>query len=469
MRSNLWTAGPTRSDPVDPIIALRAARAETDDMNSPATGASAASPQASRMAKVIARTQRLRLLFEMEREFARTVSALIPRVGQLELKFLIAQHAWEAMDHARYLRERGRELAGFGGSDSVRAPVQQLFTEALYDPDPLICLAALYRVAKPAILDHYVGYQREADPLADWPTCKLIDEFVHDERRQANEMNVWIESSAAEPWCTHIRAALEITVGAESGSSAPENSFPWRSATAPYRHPAAPARAGIGQNNSVFGDSVNVHLVHDAAFRDGRTDPRVIRIMIYVWLMNELTAVEALATVHFDTVGLPFEAHLDLARHVWDEARHTQFGYRQLPRLGIPLSRLNIHDLPYRTYQRLTPAERYARLSCVAEPESFEIKAHIMDRVRELSDFEADTLLAFDRSDEQNHVRYGHRWVPQLMKLEGVTATPEQFVNHARERFDEEMARLRTQPDIAPTLRDPQQLTVAELQAMFAS
>jgi uncharacterized ferritin-like protein (DUF455 family) len=69
------------------------------------------------------------------------------------------------------------------------------------------------------------------------------------------------------------------------------------------------------------------------------------------------------------------------------------------------------------------------------EAGSFPAKAHVMDRVRELNDFEADTLLAFDRNDEQNHVRYGHRWLPEIMALCGETRPVDEFVKATQEKF----------------------------------
>lgn len=440
-------------------------------MSSPIAATPPDRAPAARMAQVTDRAQRLRVLFEMEREFARTVSALIPRLGSLEIKFLVAQHAWEAMDHARYLRERGRELAGFGAGDAVRAGVSRLFTEALCEADASVALAGFYRVLKPALLQAYLQYQRESDGLADWPTRKLIDEFMADEHRHATEMKPHLSGAGADAWCEHLWEGLLQTpelAAVAGGDDSPGAPLAWRSAGAPYRHPGVPARMEVTQCNSVFGDDPEVHIVHDGTFRDPATEAGVIRLMIYVWLMNELTAVETLATVHFDTPELPLETHLDLARHVWDEARHTQFGYRQLRRLGVDLKRLNIHDLPYQTYQKITPAERYARLTCVAEAESFEIKGHIMDRVRELNDFEADTLLAFDRSDEQSHVRYGHRWVPTLMKREKIEMPMPDFVAHARARFDQAQAALRRQPEIAATLRDSNQYSANGLKALWA-
>ena len=51
-----------------------------------------------------------RILFEVEREFVRTATTLIYRVGDIELKYLLCQHVWESAGHARFLRERGREM-----------------------------------------------------------------------------------------------------------------------------------------------------------------------------------------------------------------------------------------------------------------------------------------------------------------------------------------------------------------------
>jgi hypothetical protein len=47
-------------------------------MNASPSSAPVEPVNTSRMAKVIDRTKQLRLLFEMEREFARVVSALVP-------------------------------------------------------------------------------------------------------------------------------------------------------------------------------------------------------------------------------------------------------------------------------------------------------------------------------------------------------------------------------------------------------
>ena len=86
-----------------------------------------------------------RLLFEVEREFLRTATTLIYRVGEPELKYLLCQHVWESAGHARFLRERGRELTGFGNGEGVRSSLRRVFNEAVMPDDGYAALAGFYR------------------------------------------------------------------------------------------------------------------------------------------------------------------------------------------------------------------------------------------------------------------------------------------------------------------------------------
>src|SRR5687767_1802644 len=154
-----------------------------------------------------------RLLFEVEREFIRTATTFIYRVGESELKYLLCQHVWESAGHARFLRERGRELTGFGQGEDVREPLRRVFTEAVMPSDGYVALAGFYHVLKPALLAAYRHYLGVTDHLADWPSKKLIEEFIADEERHAIEMARWTSPSPASAvgvseWTAHLRAAL---------------------------------------------------------------------------------------------------------------------------------------------------------------------------------------------------------------------------------------------------------------------
>src|SRR5688500_5430605 len=125
----------------------------SNSMSSRTAGAPSAVPVSAasggRLAAVQEMARLQRLLFEVEREFVRTATTLIYRVGEPELKYLLCQHVWESAGHARFLRERGRELSGFGQREDVRAPLRRLFDETVMPADGYVALAGFYRVLKP--------------------------------------------------------------------------------------------------------------------------------------------------------------------------------------------------------------------------------------------------------------------------------------------------------------------------------
>ena len=396
-------------------------------------------PGASRTAAVAEMCRLLRVLFEVERAYLETVTTLVYRVGEPELKYLICQHAWESAGHARFLRERGRELTGFGAGEEVRPSIRRIFREAVIGDDPLVVAAGFYGVLKPALLRAYRHYLGIANPLADWPSTRLVGEFINDEVRHAAEIAPHLRGVEASAWQAHLAAALAGLggwIGDEPLRDLPPG-FRWEQETRPYAHPGTCNRGPYPLCSSVFGTDPEEDPIVRPWLTDPSTDARVIRLMVYVWLLMEMDAIDYLATVFYDTPQAPFDLHHDLARHLWDESRHSQFGFRQLPRLGVDLMTVE-HSLDlYNILVRMAPHERYAMMTMEFESGSFPTKAVVMDRVRELSDFEADTLLAFDRNDEQNHVRYGHRWLPEMMALFGETRPVDEFVRATQARFRE--------------------------------
>ena len=398
-----------------------------------------------RMAAVNEMTRLLRLLFEVEREFVRTATTLVYRVGEPELKYLLCQHVWESAGHARFLRERGRELTTFGSTEGVRDSIRRLFNEAVGNSsgNALIYVAGYYNVLKPALLSAYRHYLKVTDHLADWPSKKLVEEFIADEERHLREIAPYLKGVDAREWQLHLTQALDDLggwLGQETRLPLAAN-YVWAHAAAPYQHPATCNRGKYPVCSSVFGFDPKEDPIIRPWLVDPKTDARVIRLMVYVWLMMEMDAVDYLATVFFETPEAPFDLHFDLARHLWDESRHSQFGFRQLPKLGVDLMTVE-HSLDlYNILIQMPPHERYALMTMEFEAGSFPTKAHVMDRVRELNDFEADTLLAFDRNDEQNHVRYGHRWLPDMMALFGEKRPVEEFVKATQEKFKEYAAK----------------------------
>ncbi|ATC64620.1 hypothetical protein CMV30_11995 [Nibricoccus aquaticus] len=426
-------------------------------MAAPSVSAPVHISTSGRMAAVQHMARMQRLLFEVEREFVRTATTLIYRAGEPELKYLLCQHVWESAGHARFLRERGREMSGFGSGESVRESIRRLFNEAVMPSDVSVALAGFYRVIKPALLASYRHYLEATHHLADWPSRRLVEEFINDETRHTEEITPYLATIHASYWTDHLSAIVDSLGGllGERPAIPLAAGSAWEHEKRAYTHPPTCNRGPYPTCSSAFSYDPDETPIVRSWLVDPKTDARVIRLMVYVWLMMELDAVDYLATIFYDTPEASFDLHHDMARHLWDESRHSQFGYRQLPKLGVDLMTLE-HSLDlYNILVQMPPHERYAMMTMEFEAGSFPTKATVMDRVRELNDFEADTLLAFDRNDEQNHVRYGHHWLPQIMALCGETRPVDEFVKATQARFAE-LAKVhggRTPHSLAPERR----------------
>ena len=330
------------------------------------TPAAAPAAASGRLAAVQDMARLQRLLFEAERELLRTATTLIYRVGEPELKYLLCQHVWESAGHARFLRERGREMSGFGSSEGVRESLRRLFGEAVMPADAYVALAGFYRVLKPALLAGYRHYLQATHHLADWPSRKLVEEFIGDEERHAREILPFLsDSPSTTAWTDHLRTALAALgglLGEQTRLPLPVG-FAWESETRRYTHPPTCNRGKYPTCSSVFSYDPDETAIVRPWLLDPATDARVIRLMVYVWLMMEMDAVDYLATVFYDTPEAPFDLHHDMARHLWDESRHSAFGYRQLPKLGVDLMTVE-HSLDlYNILVQMPPHERYAMMT----------------------------------------------------------------------------------------------------------
>ena len=91
--------------------------------------------------------------------------------------------------------------------------------------------------------------------------------------------------------------------------------------------------------------------------------------------VQEMQAAETLASMLWEVDGIDWEFYYDIARHCWDEVRHSQLGQRRLRELGY-----HIVDFPsaigsYAWRQLFDPLRRYCALTYVIEADSFQAQA----------------------------------------------------------------------------------------------
>lgn len=128
---------------------------------------------------------------------------------------------------------------------------------------------------------------------------------------------------------------------------------------------------------------------------------------------------------------MPFEFFCDFVRQTWDEVRHTRMGFERLQALGIDPYRVAIPLGHYAVWGNLPLRDRIASLTQVGEACSFKGKREWVAAAHARGEWLSALEHDYDMVDEKNHVRFGARWLPEIMRRLGDTRTPEEVVQEA--------------------------------------
>ncbi len=66
-----------------------------------------------------------------------------------------------------------------------------------------------------------------------------------------------------------------------------------------------------------------------------KTEPEAHRLWRFKHYLNEITAAETLGSILWLTPEMPWEYQHNVARHLWDEVRHSQLGQIRVQQLGL--------------------------------------------------------------------------------------------------------------------------------------
>jgi len=353
---------------------------------------------------------RLHHLAYVEERLMFLQAAHIISMPERDVKGLLARLQYEDAQHAHWLKNRLPELRqskkkAFEAPDSLLSVV---FDEALHAANTVELLAALAHVFKPALLAAYNTYLAATNDLADYPTAKLLKLIVAEETEALRLLEAAYgdvvktaeQQAAAGRWADHLRRLLSAAGGVDGcGPVDPVAVAPQR-AGAPYVIPR--------------------HLTRDDAF------PRVwdfvhvenqqvatrLAQMISTRL-SEVTVAEGLALVLCETAGQPWEFYVDLARHLWDEMRHSLFGEAAIEDLFGDRSAMPVRDFEAHYLFQMTPLELYALIGIGVEAALMKYppgKREEYEFCRDAAHYPLmRTLQDFDWADEVLHVNIARR------------------------------------------------------------
>jgi hypothetical protein len=333
-------------------------------------------------------------------------------IANWEFKAAIGQQLWESSLHWGIWRDRIRELRAHEHliESHAQGPLYDLFQELLFSRDDPEYAVGLYTVILPAYQEALQRYRLETNPLVDQPTVRAVGHVLLDlDAHLAFGQSVLAAIEPADAphlalWQEHLAAYVEAAGGIDGTQEVrPTHTLPAPRSDGDFRIQPCFARDSrftttLPKLNPWSEEEIPDHLLSK------------------MWVRSqEMTAAELCATVLFEWEELPYAGCVDLARHCWDETRHSLFGQAALEAEGIPLTTLPSwvgyarHTLP------APPQKRYAHLAIATEGGLMAYpggKRGEWEWCRDLAQHPLMTTYQdFDWADEITHVQYGREWL----------------------------------------------------------
>jgi uncharacterized ferritin-like protein (DUF455 family) len=377
--------------------------------------------------------RRLRRIAALKKGLTRSLAGWLPRMPDFTSKCHVSRHFYLDAKGAQAAATRVWELQ-FGRSNfpapEELEPFLAVMDRAVDVPE---MLAGLYLTVKAELAAAYRRYLSETDPVFDAPTIDIIEPLLREEERQVEwargEVHRRMLSTEEKARLAAWQKFLAERLAAVGGVLGDATSDPAYEAPAEFvdRPPCELPEA------ITFEDMPNHSVEADAG-----TIPTEHRL-VYAYY-QEIDIVDLLATILFESpVEMPIAYFVDIARQTWDESRHTTMGIRRLHELGYDLKQCGCPTGRYAAWRRMTVLERVAFLTQVGEACSLAGKREHIQRWLSEGDVTSSALVEFDISDESQHVAFGSRWMPELMKRAGETRSRKEMAAHASLRYRQEL------------------------------
>jgi hypothetical protein len=330
-----------------------------------------------------------------------------------ELKMAFSLHAYYCAEHVSCLAIRIGEMR----EPPLRLEVVPseflaiFFDEILASPSTEELLVGLYQKAIPALETSLARHLAETNLLADAPTVRWI-RFA---RLELADMLAYGKAAAPQlpaastsmgDWLTLLDNCLAAAGGLD-GAQAPADMACHRMRSAQkYQYDPVPRR------DARFGDPWNQAVNAEAFLYDPDMPSRAKTLMMYFKRLREIDVPEMMASIIAQTPNKPWGYYRDMARQLWDEARHAMMGEAGFLANGVDwrLARIT-WNWSRRLNTECKPLERHAVL--------YFIEQGLMGKTGKRFEWEvamqsgdplAATFQDYDWADEVLHARIGRDW-----------------------------------------------------------
>ncbi len=355
--------------------------------------------------------ERLRRFAYVESRLMRLLASRIVSVPERDVKALLARLQFESALHADGWRNRVREMRT-NKSKLEGAPdpaLEILFDEAEHLPGTLPFLTVAACVLLSALRDAYRAYTDATNGLADYPSVRLAHGALADVDEHLRLLGLTLadaETGATEEdrrlaatWVERLSAYL-VAAGGIDGTLERGDPRPRVASTAPYHIPHELTR------------DTSLPRVWDYVAPPLEEVPAHLDYMMALRL-SEINVAEGLAIVLYETPDKPWSFYLDIARHCWDEMRHSLFGEAAIEHTHGDRAALPLRDYEGAFAMEAAPLEQYAVLGLEVEGKNMKYppgKRQEWEFARDMARRPLMTTLQdFDWADEVLHVNIARR------------------------------------------------------------
>lgn len=344
-------------------------------------------------------------------------TARIPAEPVYELKMAFSLHAHLCAEHVAALRRRVSEMREppLGLEAVPDAALEVFFDEIRAAPSTAELVAGLYEQAVPALQAALRQHLEATNPLADHPSVRLCrfallelgDIAAFGARAVAALVTPEARAGMAE-WLGLLEASL-ARAGGVAGPAAAAAAQPgpdrWHSAR-PYRFDPVPRR------DERFPDPYNMGVNAEAFLYDETYPPSAKTLMMYYKRLREIDVPEVMAAIIAQTPGKEWPYYRDMARQLWDEARHALMGEVGFGSIGVDWRKVMINftwSLGLNT--QLGALDRHGVLYFIEQGLMPKTGKRYEWEVAEASGDPLSKLFQdYDWADEVLHARIGRDW-----------------------------------------------------------
>jgi hypothetical protein len=143
---------------------------------------------------------------------------------------------------------------------------------------------------------------------------------------------------------------------------------------------------------------------------------------------TEMLAAETVALVLHALPRMPWGFQYDSARHLYDEVRHCLMGFEWMRRHSLDpfTSPQYLHIFKWRA--QFDPVMQYCLLTMGNEVHAFPYRHRRVEEHQKSGDALSEQFVRYDIADETQHVRFGKRWLPEMLKHTGETRPLDDYV-----------------------------------------